>query len=305
MLRNFKKIALSVLGVAVLTVGFVGCSSDDSTTNEKNEENVEVNGVKSNSVDRFHYKDFAFVGVEHNAILGGVLEDIIKNDNIKNEDLGIAMSNYIFEKSSKFITSEEEIEPSRNIIDEMIYNPIDVSENLYPIEKKDLISDNCKAVLDKLHRVLFSENELSIMIQNIEEIEQSSYNDLNLTNSDLYVIFSATSTAKNTIEYWVANYESWYSALKEREALSGNNYSLLSVKKKSIGRHIAEIAAADVGGAVFGAVGAWIVNVVPGWGQVAYAGAIVMGAVSGSGGLATLKIADALFDSYEAHRNYR
>ena len=303
-MTQLKKVIFSIFGMALLATGFVACSSDDNATT-KNEEKVEVNEVKSNSVERFHYSDFEFIGVEHNAILGGVLEDIIKDSNIKNEDLGIEMSNYIFEKSSKLISSDKEVEYSKHVIDEMIYNPIDVTKNLYPIEKQDILSDNSKVVLDELHKVLFSENEISIMINDIEEIERLSYNDVNLTNSDLYVIFTATSIAKNTIEYWEVNYDNWSSALKERESLLENNYTLLAARKKGIGRHFAEIVAADVGGGVFAAAGAWIVNVVPGWGQIAYGGAIVMGAVSGSGGVATLKIADQIFDSYENTRNYR
>ncbi|CAI8163606.1 MAG: Uncharacterised protein [Bacteroidota bacterium] len=53
-----------------------------------------------------------------------------------------------------------------------------------------------------------------------------------------------------------------------------------------------DIVKADVGGAVAGAAGAWIVNVVPGAGQVAYGGAIVGGAVAGSVGVAVTKFLD-------------
>src|SRR5690606_16044492 len=51
MLKNFKKIALSVLGVAVLTVGFVGCSSDDSGSLNSEEDGVKLTTMSSNSQD--------------------------------------------------------------------------------------------------------------------------------------------------------------------------------------------------------------------------------------------------------------
>src|SRR5690606_38747873 len=43
-MTNFKKLALSVLGMAILATGFVACSSDDGTTTENVEE---VNSITS------------------------------------------------------------------------------------------------------------------------------------------------------------------------------------------------------------------------------------------------------------------
>jgi|SRR5690554_5165522 len=52
MMKNLKKIALSVLGVAVLTVGLVGCNSDDNTANNQDSEEAKQkeNNIKSLSV---------------------------------------------------------------------------------------------------------------------------------------------------------------------------------------------------------------------------------------------------------------
>src|SRR5690606_11268371 len=52
MMKNFKKIALSVLGVAVLTVGFIGCDSDDNTSKNQDSEkaNNQENSIRTLSV---------------------------------------------------------------------------------------------------------------------------------------------------------------------------------------------------------------------------------------------------------------
>src|SRR5690606_2227937 len=126
------------------------------------------------------------------------------------------------------------------------YNPIDVSENLYSGKNIELVSGHCKEILDNLHSILFSDNEIGLIVKNIESMEESAYKNSNLTNSDLYVIFTATSVAKNTIVYWNENYNEWEEALNKRE---NSLYSLSSTRKKSPGRHVAEVGAADVGGA--------------------------------------------------------
>ena len=46
MMKNFKKIALSVLGVAVLTVGFIGCSGDEGTFDKEDSTNT-ANSIRS------------------------------------------------------------------------------------------------------------------------------------------------------------------------------------------------------------------------------------------------------------------
>ena len=69
-MRNFKKLALNVLGMAILVTGFVACSSDDGTTTENVVETTNEttqNSVKSTSsapadyveyVGNFYEEDF-------------------------------------------------------------------------------------------------------------------------------------------------------------------------------------------------------------------------------------------------------
>lgn len=49
MMKNFKKIVLSVLGVVVIATGFVACSSDDSHTENVDESQKTTMSVNSMS----------------------------------------------------------------------------------------------------------------------------------------------------------------------------------------------------------------------------------------------------------------
>lgn len=91
---------------------------------------------------------------------------------------------------------------------------------------------------------------------------------MNLKNEDLCCLFSATTMAIYSTEYWENNIENW------------NNLNGSSTAKA--GPRIRRVAGADVIGAAAGAAYAWGANIVPGGGQVAYGSAIVGTAAASS-----------------------
>ena len=130
--------------------------------------------------------------------------------------------------------------------------------------------------------------DLIRIIQNINILEEEAYYDSKLTNDDLLILFPATSVAKHSIKYWNDHYDNWDNVL--------NGTTGTPVARTKPGRAIANIAVADVGGAIGGALGAWAVNVWVGPGQVAYAGAIIGTAVAASTAVAVNHLVEAIFN---------
>ena len=63
----------------------------------------------------------------------------------------------------------------------------------------------------------YSKNDLDKLKMNLNEINQSAA--MNLTKEEAAVIYSATSTAYNSYQYWMKNYKKWYFALNYPEIL--------------------------------------------------------------------------------------
>ncbi|QZE14166.1 hypothetical protein K4L44_16835 [Halosquirtibacter laminarini] len=90
-----------------------------------------------------------------------------------------------------------------------------------------------------------------------------------LKQEDAQPLLVSLEVAKNSAEYWSKNLTLW------ADKLQGNKRKKGWFSWKSVGK-------GDVAGAGGAAVGAFVVNVIPALGQVAYGGAIVGGGVSGS-----------------------
>lgn len=157
--------------------------------------------------------------------------------------------------------------------------PISI-DNLYTNNYSSKIDSNMKMYLDKLYNIISLEiSSVEEFNKKVSELENEINKDQKLKNEQLIVLYSGTNTAKSSNEYWTNNLSKW-------ELLRNASASKPKPVKKS------HIGHADVAGAIGGAAGAWVVNVLPGAGQVAYGGAIIGGAVAGSVGQAALEFMD-------------
>ncbi len=115
-------------------------------------------------------------------------------------------------------------------------------------------------------------NDNTILL-NIISLELEIENDNSLNNDQLIILYSATEIAKYSYTYWSDNWKKWASL---------NNNGNKIVYGNKIANVGGDIVIGDVAGGVAGGVGALAVNLIPGPGQVAYGGAIIGGAVTGS-----------------------
>jgi hypothetical protein len=147
-----------------------------------------------------------------------------------------------------------------------------------PIQKvindySDNLSDLQKEFLNKIDIAMYLDEELIVLELNKIEIEAQS----KLSEEEALPILAGIEIGKASISYWTANLSSWI------EALNANSGSA-NVKMQKVTNKFSwnNLFASDTAGAVGGAVGAAIVNAIPGAGQVAYGGAILGGASSSS-----------------------
>lgn len=110
--------------------------------------------------------------------------------------------------------------------------------NLYSDDISDKLVISQKNLLNELNTVMsdddYNLSSLNSRIDNIEMRIQS----LNLTVDEQLVLYSATSVARHTLEYWNVNLEKWQTSLGDLEVVRTSGYNW-----KSIGKH-------DVAGAV-------------------------------------------------------
>lgn len=221
--------------------------------------------------------EFQFIGVEHNEKLQDTFEFLVANQNSMGRKSMLSNKKAV----EQFLIAEQESNtkyPASMIAIGVAYTKqLFVSskhqfarQQVYP-ESLEL-GKKVKLYLEKLNVILSVEafGDPSVH-QEIKVLEETIALEKDLSDRELVLLYSATSIASHSYTYWSENYENW-------EQLGPSGTLQQSYKTGPAGN----IVKADVAGAVAGAVGALAVNVVIGPGQVAYAGAIVGGAATGS-----------------------
>ncbi|MBS4041660.1 MAG: hypothetical protein KGZ81_13815 [Flavobacteriales bacterium] len=224
-------------------------------------------------------KDLEFVGVQHNEIVDKTYYALYDGE--------------ISEKESQIFVSDFLINTLLNLPDytkeSNLLGAMYASQNvllgkaefrtLYEGVPDKILTRKEKEYLDKLYSIVDKYNDnLERIISEIKNLEDEISKHTEFDEKQLITLFSATNLGKFSLEYWVRNEEKW---------------ALLS--QKSAGRHAKDIVKGDIAGGVGGAVGAWVVNVIPGAGQVAYGSAIIGGAVGTSVTVAVVKVLDWLW----------
>jgi hypothetical protein len=231
---------------------------------------ITVFSLNSIIAQRFTSKQFEIVGVEHNRMLD-VAYNTIKNNKLTNSnktELLPVLENDI-SKSKEF--SEKDIELAKEFLNNFGKEEIKIDENFYSFKNSNEISEKNRAYLDKLYKIVMNE-KLSVndLINSIQKLELEIYNDSSIDNKQLLIFYSGSNVAKYSSQYWEKNEKAWFDL-----GLSNNN----SLYRKGGSRRV---VGADVIGGVAGAATAWMTNVVPGAGQIAYGTAIAVGAVGNS-----------------------
>lgn len=217
-------------------------------------------------------KDLEFVGVEHNKVLDLVYTDLSNNPSVKAKKVSQAevlklgeqylqnrLKNYSFEgdllayKDNLLdnIFSEATLIDVDNLITKEASSKIDPRANGYIINIKDLLTTG---------PTYPTVNEQMSLLET--KIAGEKFDD-----NTLILLYSATNVARYSSLYWNTK---------------GNAEKWTSLGTSGVAAKINPIVKADVAGAIGGGVGAAVVNVVPGAGQVAYGSAIIAGGVASS-----------------------
>jgi hypothetical protein len=254
-----KTIFKIILLVLALSFSFQSCQNDQSSLTQ-----------------RTNAKQLEFIGVEHNNMLNDAYlflstskSSMAGRSNTSNK---AALEQFLIAKikgNVKYPESSNKV--GINYVKEIFANSSQKLGRLSYSNNYEL-GEREKMFLDKLDEILsVSEFNNPSVIEEIKNLEKDIENENNLTEEKLVILFSATSIAKYSYTYWSQNIEKW-------EQLGKDESKNINAKTGPAGN----IAKADVAGGVAGAVGALAVNVIVGPGQVAYGGAIVGGAVTGS-----------------------
>lgn len=227
-------------------------------------------------------KDFAIAGIEHNKILESVYQALkAKNKNDRSghrtsyaslDDALMISEQIIIDDVDSYNYSNESEQLAHLLIDN-IYNNIPVMSdgNLYNAQVASNLSSDQIQMIDELNVVMSDDDySLASLQSRINNIE-SQVPALNLTEDQQSVVYSATSIAKYTLEYWNANFDNWV-ALNTN--LGGRVNRSLGFSWKQVGKN-------DVAGGIGGAVATGIARFFGpvGWGVW---GAGILGGAAGA-----------------------
>ncbi len=219
--------------------------------------------------------ELELIGVEHNEKLQDTFEFLLANQNSLGRKSPIANKQVLEDFLIAQIESNTQYPANMNAIGVAYTKRLFVTsksarQQVYPDSLE--LGEKVKLYLEKLNTILsveaFGDSRIH---QEIKVLEETIALEKDLSERELVLLYSATSIASHSYTYWSENYENW-------EQLGPGGTSQQSYKTGPAGN----IVKADVAGGVAGAAGAWAVNAFVGPGQVAYGGAILGGAVSGS-----------------------
>jgi len=261
-MKNISKIIILI----IISITFITCDSNNDE-------------IENNTKTKFTPKQFEFIGLEHNELLTQTYEFLNKNKKEMRNKTGkqnkIVLENFLINKiASNKKYSNESNEIGIKKIKEQFRTSNSFPKMNFSKNKSTLnLSEKEIYYLDLLKTILVNIDPLQLTIENeISSLEKTIQEDTLLNNKQLYILYSATQTAKFSYSYWSENKDLWITLSSD----------LNKDSCPDCWTNAGIVATADVAGAVGGAVTAAIVNVMPGPGQVAYAGAIVGAGVGAS-----------------------
>lgn len=232
--------------------------------------------------------DLQFAGVQHNQMLQAMFHAFESGD-VSSSNAKTFIVDFLQQEIADPVYGYTDDPNSLDLARQTIAEVMDggyytnTMNNLYPDPAvESYLSPEERMYLDNLYDIVYDDGRtVQEKINDISALEVIIEDDHSFTAEQHITLFSATNVAKASLQYWEDNLDAWVSLGADRSF-------------KTMGP-AGNIAGADVGGAVGGAAGAWVVNVVPGAGQVAYGGAILGGAVAGSVGAGVMELWDWAF----------
>lgn len=244
--------------------------------------------VKSIALTHNEALNQVFLGLKAQKTNGQLNSKVFET--IVNSELGDFYSKHYanevdYQKSADYF-SQNEVSRYTDNTSGSVYR---TSSGLTPIESvieeyKTYLSSQQKQLLIECDKAL--ENSLEnpgLAKSGLETIQTTAKQSL--SQQDAQVIIIATEIGKASISYWKENLNEWQDLIAPASA-QGKTAGWFSGK---------EVVGADVAGGVGGAVGAAVVNVIPGAGQVAYGGAILGGAAGASAADAVMQVWNHFF----------
>jgi len=221
--------------------------------------------------------DLQFIGIEHNQMLAETYNYIESQG--ENVSLDGIMNNLADNIKNNGQYSDESNAMGVEFVDRFLKTKTEsISMTQFETSQRE------NAYLNELQSYLdVAEFGDPAFVERVIQLEATIANDGGLSDEQLITLYSATQVAQYSFTYWSENLENW-------ENLARRHGGTVTRSNAS------DIAGGDVAGAVGAAAGAWVVNVVPGAGQVAYGGAILGGAVAGSVGVAVAKVWNWFWD---------
>lgn len=233
--------------------------------------------VPSPEIPTIQAAELEFIGVEHNEKLQDTFEFLVSNQNSLGKKSPITNKQILETFLIAQIEANTQYPANMNAIGVAYTKQLFASSNRQFARQEEYfegfeLGEKVKFYLGELNSILSVESFGDTRVaQEIRVLEEAIALQNELSDRELILLYSATSVARHSYSYWSENHENW-------AQLGPDWTSQHSYKTGPAGN----IVKADVAGAVAGAVGALAVNVIVGPGQVAYAGAIVGGAATGS-----------------------
>jgi hypothetical protein len=278
------KFRISLLAIVSLLVFITfGCEDDNL---ENNYNTKKTNNFLSES-------QIEIIADKHNQAMNKVISGLKENDANQNSIVEI-INNQLNEYYRKNLSTDNEISSAIEYSEESVDSIINLDDNSQYNNKSpikiiiDKYSEDLNAtqidLLNQIDRTIDnSMSDFENAITNLNNIENDAIN--NLTKEQAQPIIAGTKVGKASLRYWKNNHEEW------KQAITNNNFQL-----KDDWFDWNDVEGADVAGGVGGAVGAAVVNLLPGAGQVSYVGAILGGAAAGSATSAVNQVWDYVFD---------
>ena len=225
--------------------------------------------------------DFKIVGIEHNKALENVYQTLKSSKsgsaNFRTTFLTLDYALMLSEQTTiDYVNSSDFSSESTQLAIELINNiydhmPLMTDNGLYTSVIANSLNAAQIQILDQLN-VVMSDDDYSLpSLQNRINNIESQVPSLNLTEEQQIIIYSATSVAKYTLEYWNVNFDEWV-------ALNSNINGRMASRPfnwKQVGKN-------DIAGAVAGAAATGIARLFGPIGWTIWGGAILGGAVGGS-----------------------
>ena len=285
-MKKLKFGLLTIVSLIMFNSAITSCSRDDNNNPETTQTIEQKRSIPTLQLG-VTPADLEFVGIEHNQMLESTYNYLKNNGATKQNAKDLAENHLITAITNNRKYSKESNQLGVDYVKNIFDNPIPSPMVIYSSEAAMHLSTKEKMYLDQLSAILDAPfTSVNDIVSKITLLEGNIQQDSRLTENQLVTLYSSTQVARYSAQYWLTNNnaQKWFQLTHPGMML-----------RTDPGEIAGSIVKADISGGAGAAVGAFIVNAVPGAGQVAYGGAILGGAVGASAGMAINHLLDAIW----------